>query len=352
MTAENGGDASASTETNSAAKNISGASQTSRDIKEHPSTSRNESWRQVVGRGMHYVSDVINENILAARYATIASVILLTAYGVASTPLFYRFKAVKDIPSSYFLHRRTIHGRLVRVVNERGTDKGGDVEKPLLCLVRHLSPAGRFLSRSAFEFFMKTHPAAGEGRSDDDLLRIEIAAVREPPQYMSPEYDEQPGEWLRRLADQKAPVACKLLSRQARIDRMPKRQTSALAEFNRPASEEQTAVCQIRYRAGGSIFRVDLAESLVRQGRVEISSGMFVTPEDWTVVDTSDRVEDLKKDIKYMSRLERAEYEAAKESVGMWADPMVRESRQDLVKEIEFEEEANIFQKVWRWFRG
>jgi hypothetical protein len=98
MTAENGGDASASTETNSAAKNISGASQTSRDIKEHPSTSRNESWRQVVGRGMHYVSDVINENILAARYATIASVILLTAYGVASTPLFYRFKAVKDIP--------------------------------------------------------------------------------------------------------------------------------------------------------------------------------------------------------------------------------------------------------------
>jgi hypothetical protein len=79
---------------------------------------------------------------------------------------------------------------------------------------------------------------------------------------------------------------------------------------------------------------------------------MFVTPEDWTVVDTSDRVEDLKKDIKYMSRLERAEYEAAKESVGMWADPMVRESRQDLVKEIEFEEEANIFQKVWRWFRG
>jgi hypothetical protein len=102
MTAENGGDASASTETNSAAKNISGASQTSRDIKEHPSTtadaSRNESWRQVVGRGMHYVSDVINENILVARYATIASVILLTAYGVASTPLFYRFKAVKDIP--------------------------------------------------------------------------------------------------------------------------------------------------------------------------------------------------------------------------------------------------------------
>lgn len=51
---------------------------------------------------------------------------------------------------------------------------GGDVEKPILCLVRHLSPAGRFLNRSAFEFLMKSHPAAGEGRSEDDLLRVEI----------------------------------------------------------------------------------------------------------------------------------------------------------------------------------
>lgn len=50
----------------------------------------------------------------------------------------------------------------------------GEVEKPILCLVRHLSPAGRFLSRSAFDFFMKSHPAAGEGRSEDDLLRVEI----------------------------------------------------------------------------------------------------------------------------------------------------------------------------------
>lgn len=61
------------------------------------SSSKN-SWRQVVGRGMHSVSDAINENIVAARYATIASILLLSAYGVASTPLFYRFKTVKDIP--------------------------------------------------------------------------------------------------------------------------------------------------------------------------------------------------------------------------------------------------------------
>ena len=107
MTAENGGDESVSKETgtmNSAANisELEGASQSSRDVQMHPQppagTSVEESWRQVVGRGMHHVSDVINENIAAARYATIASILLLSAYGVASTPLFYRFKTVKDIP--------------------------------------------------------------------------------------------------------------------------------------------------------------------------------------------------------------------------------------------------------------
>lgn len=61
------------------------------------------SWRQLVGQGMHAVSDAINENIVAARYATIASIVLLSAYGVASTPLFFRFKTVKDIPCMFVL---------------------------------------------------------------------------------------------------------------------------------------------------------------------------------------------------------------------------------------------------------
>lgn len=251
-----------------------------------------------------------------------------------------------------------------------------DVEKPILCLVRHLSPAGRFLSRSAFEFLMKCHPAVGEGKSDEDLLRVEIgestnevqnlvslsshphsrcdfaAAVKESPLYVAPGYAEQRGEWLHRLADKKAPICCQLLSRRARVERAPKRRTSALAEFHQPASEEQTAVCRIRYRPGGSIFRRDLAESLVRHGRAGIASGMFISMDNWTVMDTSDRVEDLKKDTKYMSQLEKAEYVAAKELEGMWADPIVRDCRQDIAEEIKFEEEANAFQKAWRWLQG
>jgi hypothetical protein len=54
----------------------------------------------------------------------------------------------------------------------------GDVEKPIVCLVRHLSPVGRLLSRSAFDFVMRRHPAAAvEASSNEDkheLLKVEI----------------------------------------------------------------------------------------------------------------------------------------------------------------------------------
>lgn len=68
---------------------------------ESPTT---EPWRQVVGQGMEVLSDTINENIVAVRYATIASIGLLSAYGFSRTPLFFRFKTVKDIPCMYCWH--------------------------------------------------------------------------------------------------------------------------------------------------------------------------------------------------------------------------------------------------------
>lgn len=177
------------------------------------------------------------------------------------------------------------------------------------------------------------------------------AAVRDPPFYAAPEYVEQPGEWLRRLADQKAPVSCQLLARRAQIEGASKRNTASLAEY-KAVGEDQTAVCHVRFRPGGRFFRTDLAESLVRHGRASIVEGLFVSTENWTILDTSDRVEDLKKDTKYINRIEQAEYDAAKESVGMWADPLVQEARADLVEEITFQTEANVFQKAWRWLRG
>lgn len=178
------------------------------------------------------------------------------------------------------------------------------------------------------------------------------AAVQEPPLYLAPGYAEQPGEWIRRLADQKAPVSCQLLARRARLEGVPKRNTSALAEFSQKVGEEQTAICHIRYRPGGHFFSKDLAESLVRHGRASILSGLFVSMDNWMVLDTSESIKDLKKDTKYINRLEKAEYEAASEEAGMWADLNVRESRQDLVEEITFQAEANVFKKAWRWLRG
>lgn len=59
-----------------------------------------ESWRQVVGNQMQSVSDIINDNLVAARYASFASIALLSAYGLANTPLFFRFKTVSDIPGT------------------------------------------------------------------------------------------------------------------------------------------------------------------------------------------------------------------------------------------------------------
>jgi hypothetical protein len=121
-----------------------------------------ESWRQVVGTAMDSVSDAINDNIVAARYATFASVALLSAYGLANTPLFFRFKTVSEIPgtlrfgnirhraqeecdssffivliqlystASYFLRRRKIHGRLIRVVDYGPSAKGAMVWSCLL----------------------------------------------------------------------------------------------------------------------------------------------------------------------------------------------------------------------------
>jgi hypothetical protein len=54
--------------------------------------------RAVVGGAMHGFSQVINDNLIAARYGVMASMFLLTAYGLSNTPLFFRFRTVSEIP--------------------------------------------------------------------------------------------------------------------------------------------------------------------------------------------------------------------------------------------------------------
>jgi hypothetical protein len=76
---------------------------TNNDEEEHT-----VNWRTTVGNKMHYISDIINDNLIAARYGTAATIALLTAYGFANSPLFFRFKTVSDIPSKLMERRMSL----------------------------------------------------------------------------------------------------------------------------------------------------------------------------------------------------------------------------------------------------
>jgi hypothetical protein len=57
--------------------------------------------KHVAGKAMTGFSDLVNENLIAFRYGTVATVTLLTAYGLANTPLFFRYKTARDIPGMF-----------------------------------------------------------------------------------------------------------------------------------------------------------------------------------------------------------------------------------------------------------
>ncbi len=74
--------------------------------------------RKSVGVAMNTISDFVNDNLIAVRYGTISTIVLLTAYGISKTPIFFRFKNVAEIPTTFFTSRKIIHGRLVHVMKE------------------------------------------------------------------------------------------------------------------------------------------------------------------------------------------------------------------------------------------
>jgi len=68
----------------------------------HPVINNKSRFRESVGQAMNFVSDFINDNLLAVRYGTIASEAILSAYGIYKTPLFFGFENVADITPHYF----------------------------------------------------------------------------------------------------------------------------------------------------------------------------------------------------------------------------------------------------------
>lgn len=328
--------------------------------------------RQAVGGGMHTISDFINEHIIAARYATFATVVLLGAVGMSRTPLFHRYKSVSEIPTEFFVRRRTLHGRIIHVLKK---ENGGNAaskpasevditEKPVVCLVRHLSPVGRLLSKTAFDFSLSNSPAVrlgGRIEESRDLLKVEIAGIKPPPFHRSARGNEQPGEWLNRLAANRTPVACTLMAR--RVDKSLERRGSVGKNASeRPATGnfhtddqrlQSRAICQVKYRPRMfSIFRQDLASSLVASGRANVlSSGVHAEDQSMTIIDGDSDLKTLQADAKYLENLASSEFEAVKEKRGMWSDQLVRQQHPELVEEADFEQTASRGKKIWRWIR-
>jgi hypothetical protein len=311
--------------------------------------------------------------------------------------------------ASYFLGRRKLYGRIIGVDVDES-------RRSIHVTVRHLSPVGQILPKTWFDFFMRLSPLAGRlahNRSKQkpeetktELLRVQIgkssitrcviegsqnfisltlaivffflAGIRSPP---VSGLSYRPEEWLERLAKQRALVSCQVLARQVSLgpdikedSKPPKRiLTDVLPELKDNRAKEQkmiveamknkddqTAVCRITYRPSlFQFFPTDVAEALIKSGNASVSSLLLTnnsleetsTPKQ-KALDASERIQDLRKDVQYLDRLAKSEFEAAKASIGMWSVPEVRASQREVVEEVEFQTKANPFQKLWRWFRG
>ena len=150
------------------------------------------------------------------------------------------------------------------------------------------------------------------------------------------------------------------------------REKSASKNDSSILEEKHVAVCRMAYRPTVlQLFATDIAEYLVRTGRA--NTAPLVLSENINhgggndsnngsedsgsgpinrIVDTSQRIHDLRQDVRYLDRLAKNELQAAKDSKGMWSVTEVRAAKRDVVEEAEFQAKANLFQKLWRWLRG
>ena len=313
-------------------------------------------FRDMLGRGTTGFSDLINEHLIVFRYFTISSVFLLGAYGMANTPLFYRYKNVVDISTREFNRRRWIHGRLVAQRASAPTSSPqGD---PIVLYFRHSSPIERMLTTSAM-----SRVIAFTGRSESllytptnphrNLLPVELAGVASPPL----------------LRNGRPSILCDTLTGSTRntassIDGLINGKVSVQLLAQRDAEGESdeghTAICHLRYTPSTHWFQsVDLGLQMVRKGQACISTGTVVplsggenehdAKQSISCFDPT--VKQLQDDSNYMTQLEEAEYEAWKSRVGMWSSDEVRKQRKEYVEEEE-ESSSKWSTIIWSWMNN
>lgn len=360
--------------------------------------------RYSVGNAMYTISDVINNNLIVARMGVMASVALLGAYGISNTPLFFRFRTIHEVPSSYFVSRKRLYGRIIELDNKSSLS---NTDGSIHVYVRHLSPAGQILPKIWFDFFRRMNMTAlaatstGASSSDAerkrDLLKVKIAGVQYPP-FSQHRYKTE--EYLERMAKDRTLVSCQLLARQVpKVEstnneaRSKRSMEDAFPELKAGQNEdekesqlfrdsdsstsfivdediigEHLGVCKLSYRPTIlQFFPTDIAVSLLLSGNATVAPTLLASNQDTaeeddddmntarpntTIVDSSQRLDDLRGDVKYLERLEQAEFEALKNETGIWAFSEVRKTNSDAVAEIEFQAKASIFQKLWRRLSG
>jgi hypothetical protein len=258
--------------------------------------------------------------------------------------------------------------------------------------VRHLSPIGMLLPTSWFESLMRMSPSnskfsrtlmSGGGKAEEsnsELLRLQIAGVQTPP-LTGDSYD--PEQFLERLAKKRTLVSCQLLGRRVGVpqerdkefDHRNKHQSpSNIHGDSSPVASDdnmddcQVALCRLTYRPQWQLFKTDVAEALVKLGNANVASNilnhsyssdnsgtndnMLADTFKTKITDTSQRIQDIRRDIKYLDKLEMLEFEAAQKSIGMWSIPAVRQIKEDIVDEVDFQAKASPLQKIWRRIRG
>lgn len=317
------------------------------------------------------------------------------------------------MPASYFVGRRKLYGRIIGVDVDESRQSihltvrhlspvGQILPKTWFDFFMRFSPlAGRLAHNRSKQKPEETKtellrvqigkPSLSscvvEGAGTLDLSHWRffffIAGIQSPP---VSGLSYRPEEWLEKLAKQRALVSCQVLARQVFLDpgikeysKPPKRIMAdvlpGLKDYESSKErkmiveamknkDDQTAVCRITYRPSlFQFFPSDVAEALIKGGNASVSSSLFTNNnslvEETTTgirktkaLDASQRIQDLRKDVHYLDRLTKSEFEAAKASIGMWSVPEVRASKQEVVEEVEFQTKANPFQKLWRWFRG
>lgn len=285
--------------------------------------------RESLAQSMHSVTDFVNENLIIVRYATLSTVLLLGAYAVSQTPLFFRYRTTKDIPKSLFYRRRVLTCRVFRVESPVLGSTADDVSSiawsPVVLCVKHLSPAGLLLSRNHSEIGTQLSPTAvALGRNDDpsDLIRVQVYGVSQDG------HASHQNLLLQELARERALVRCQLLSTTS------------------DNQDDVVAIARIAYWEGGSWLPVDLGTMLVKSGLARVQHDVVFGRHG------SDRLQDKSRDIRYLESLSKVEYAAISKRSGMWSIPRIRAASQDTVDHVDWVTTATWYQKLWRRITG